>query len=69
MIRTILKEIILLYQTMISPVLGSHCRFHPTCSQYAQECLEKYSLFKALYKIIKRILRCHPFSKGGEDPS
>lgn len=56
------------YQYAISPLLGRNCRFYPSCSQYAIEALEKLPLYKALPKIIWRILRCHPFSKGGDDP-
>lgn len=44
------------------------CRFYPTCSQYGKEAIEKYGAIKGLYLTIKRILRCHPFSKGGYDP-
>lgn len=46
----------------------THCRFIPTCSQYAVEAIEKYGPFKGTYLAIKRILRCNPFSKGGIDP-
>lgn len=46
----------------------THCRFIPTCSQYAIEAIEKYGPFKGTYLALKRILRCNPFSKGGCDP-
>ncbi len=45
-----------------------HCRYIPTCSQYALEAIEKYGPFKGTYLALKRILRCNPFSKGGVDP-
>lgn len=46
-----------------------HCRYIPTCSQYAIEALEKYGAAKGTYLAVKRILRCHPFSKrSGYDP-
>jgi len=57
------------YQYLISPFLGSNCRFHPTCSQYAIECFQKYSIPKAIVKTIWRVLRCHPWNKGGNDPA
>lgn len=44
------------------------CKFTPTCSEYALEVLDKYNTFKSLFLIIKRILKCNPFSKGGYDP-
>jgi len=56
------------YQRVISPMTGPSCRFQPTCSQYGIEALNKYSFPKALYLIVKRILRCHPFHPGGYDP-
>lgn len=56
------------YQKAISPYLGKNCRFIPTCSQYAYEALEEYGVIKGGYLAVRRILRCHPFSKGGYDP-
>lgn len=44
------------------------CRFTPTCSQYTYEAVEKYGVFRGLWKGLLRILRCHPWSKGGADP-
>ncbi len=46
----------------------THCRYIPTCSQYAIEAIEKYGSFKGVYLACKRILRCSPFFKGGFDP-
>lgn len=57
------------YQKSISPYKGgSCCRFTPTCSEYAIEAIKKYGAVKGMYKAIKRILKCHPFHKGGYDP-
>ncbi len=56
------------YQKWISPLMGAHCRFTPTCSQYSYQAFEKYGFFKGLILSVKRILRCHPFSDGGYDP-
>ena len=61
--------VINLYQKFLSPLKGrSTCIYTPTCSQYAIEALEKYGFFKGSFLAVKRILRCHPFAKGGYDP-
>jgi len=44
------------------------CRYHPSCSQYAYEAITKYGVIKGSWLSFKRILRCHPFTKGGHDP-
>ena len=69
-LKKILVALVRFYQVCISPYKGPlHCRFTPTCSQYALEALEKYGPIKGLYLAVKRILRCNPFSKkGGYDP-
>ena len=56
------------YQAGISPLLGNHCRFYPSCSHYGVEAFERLPFWQALGKTTWRILRCHPFSKGGIDP-
>ncbi len=56
------------YQRFISPLLGSNCRFHPTCSHYTLEAVERYGVAKGLWLGAKRISRCHPFNPGGYDP-
>lgn len=67
-----MKRVIILliefYQKNISPLFGKKCKFYPTCSEYTKQAVEKYGIIKGLYKGIKRILRCNPFSKGGYDP-
>ncbi|MCX7121940.1 MAG: membrane protein insertion efficiency factor YidD [Gammaproteobacteria bacterium] len=60
-------KLIRLYQLCISPFLGNHCRFYPSCSQYAVDALTSYSIFKALFLIAKRLIRCNPLSRGGVD--
>lgn len=67
MIIVVIKIIIKAYKFFISPLLGNNCRFYPSCSEYAQESLEKLGLFRGIYFIVKRLLRCHPFAKGGVD--
>jgi putative membrane protein insertion efficiency factor len=56
------------YQQAVSPHFPPCCRYQPTCSVYAFEALEKYGFVRGSFLAIKRILRCHPFSRGGYDP-
>lgn len=56
------------YQRLISPLLGSRCRFHPTCSQYAIEALSRFGAVRGAYLALRRVLRCHPWHDGGMDP-
>jgi hypothetical protein len=56
------------YQYFISPVLPPSCRFTPTCSTYTIRAIEKYGAIRGTLLGIRRILRCHPFSRGGYDP-
>ncbi|MCO6524622.1 MAG: membrane protein insertion efficiency factor YidD [Candidatus Schmidhempelia sp.] len=65
------KVLILLirgYQRFISPLLGPHCRFQPTCSHYAIIAIHRFGLLKGSWLMVKRILKCHPLHAGGEDP-
>jgi len=69
--RTIVAGLVLLvrgYQKLISPLIGPHCRFAPTCSQYAIDALAQHGVVRGLGLAVRRILRCHPFSEGGLDP-
>ena len=56
------------YQLIISPLLGSNCRFMPTCSEYAIESFRSYGLIKGFFLTIKRIGKCHPWGSHGYDP-
>lgn len=56
------------YRRFASPLFPRVCCFHPTCSAYALEALEKYGMLKGGWLAIRRVLRCHPFSSGGHDP-
>jgi len=57
------------YQKYISGLKSApSCRFIPTCSEYAVQALEKYGVLKGSYLAVRRLLRCHPFCKGGYDP-
>mgnify|MGYP005717160963 FL=1 len=57
-----------LYQIIISPILGPNCRYHPTCSQYSIEAINKHGPFKGTWLAIKRISSCHPWGGSGHDP-
>jgi uncharacterized protein len=56
------------YRKGISPLLPPSCRFYPTCSAYGLEAVERYGAWRGGWLALRRILRCHPFSKGGIDP-
>ncbi len=68
MLRKIIIGVIRLYQLCISPFIPAHCRFMPTCSQYAIGALNKYGLWKGIYLTFRRVIKCHPFHPGGYDP-
>ena len=57
-----------LYQVNVSPYIGAHCRFRPTCSEYFIQAVERYGALRGSFLGIKRILRCHPGNPGGYDP-
>lgn len=56
------------YQWTLSPIVGRHCRFHPTCSNYFIGAVRKYGALRGALRGIWRICRCHPFHPGGFDP-
>ena len=66
--KKIFIKMIEFYQKYISKYLGSNCIYTPTCSQYTKEAINEYGVFKGCFLGFKRILRCHPFHKGGYDP-
>ena len=63
-----IDRVLKFYQIYISPSLPSSCRFEPTCSQYARDAIRKYGILKGGIMALWRILRCHPYSRGGYDP-
>lgn len=66
--RSMLIALIRIYQLFISPILGNHCRFYPSCSQYAREALEQHGIGRGSWLAICRLGRCHPWRPGGFDP-
>lgn len=65
--KFLLLLILRLYRKAISPYLGNNCRFHPTCSVYAMQAIEKYGAGKGVWLAMKRIGKCHPLHPGGID--
>ncbi|HHK60150.1 MAG TPA: membrane protein insertion efficiency factor YidD [Desulfobacterales bacterium] len=66
--RRFLLVLIRVYQVVISPLFPPHCRFTPTCSQYAREAVARYGAGRGLLLAGRRLLKCHPFHPGGHDP-
>lgn len=56
------------YQLIISPFIGQNCRYLPTCSEYAIECLKKFGIIKGTFLSLKRMSKCHPWGNHGYDP-
>jgi putative membrane protein insertion efficiency factor len=66
--KFLVLDLLGVYKAMVSPFLPPACRFEPTCSEYAQQAVEKYGAFRGTWMAAKRILRCQPFCEGGHDP-
>ncbi|MBE9125317.1 MULTISPECIES: membrane protein insertion efficiency factor YidD [unclassified Coleofasciculus] len=66
--KTLLILLIRGYRAFISPLFPPTCRFHPTCSTYALQAIERFGLCRGSWLALRRILRCHPFHSGGYDP-
>ena len=66
--RTLLIGLIRIYRYGLSPLLGSSCRFYPSCSCYAQQSIERHGALRGLVLAVRRIARCHPWNPGGYDP-
>ena len=66
--RKVAIGLIRAYKLVISPLLPSACRFHPTCSEYMKDAIEKHGVWKGVGMGLRRLSRCHPFHVGGFDP-
>ena len=66
--QRILLTLIRVYQQLLSPLMGSNCRYYPTCSQYTYDAIAKYGVAKGGWMGLRRIGRCHPWHAGGFDP-
>jgi putative membrane protein insertion efficiency factor len=66
--RALLRIAIVTYQGTVSPLLGKHCRFYPSCSQYVLTAVDRHGLLKGLFLGVRRLMRCNGFFPGGYDP-
>ena len=66
--KALLTGLIRIYQYLFRPMLGSNCRFAPSCSDYALEAVQKHGAIKGGWLAMRRIARCHPYHPGGYDP-
>jgi putative membrane protein insertion efficiency factor len=68
LIRGLILFLIRAYQLLVSPLLGPSCRFQPTCSVYAVECVTRFGALRGSWMALKRLARCHPLGGHGYDP-
>ena len=66
--RHVIRFLIRAYQLAVSPWLGAHCRFYPSCSAYTLEAVAEHGSVRGSWLGLKRLARCHPFHSGGYDP-
>jgi putative membrane protein insertion efficiency factor len=67
-VSALLQTLIRVYQYLFRPLLGSNCRFAPSCSEYAHEAIATHGALKGTALTLRRVLRCHPYHPGGYDP-
>ena len=66
--KLVVLQLLRLYKGAVSPLLLPACRYVPSCSEYAMEAVERYGVLRGGGMALKRLLRCHPFVRGGYDP-
>jgi len=66
--RSLLTRVIRVYRYGLSPYLGVHCRFEPSCSCYAEGAIARFGIARGMWLAVRRLLRCHPWHEGGFDP-
>jgi putative membrane protein insertion efficiency factor len=64
----VIAALIRLYQVVLSPLVGGHCRYYPSCSAYTLEAVQTHGGLRGVWLGAKRIARCHPWAAGGVDP-
>ncbi len=67
--KWVLIQLVLLYRVTLGQLLGGHCRYVPSCSQYAIDAINKYGAARGAWKAVKRLARCHPLGGSGYDPA
>jgi len=67
--RWLLIQLVYLYRATLGRFLGGHCRYQPTCSQYAIDAINKHGPLRGSWRALKRICRCHPWGGRGQDPA
>lgn len=68
-LRRVLILLVLLYRATLGQFMGGHCRYHPSCSQYAIDAVNKYGALRGSWRALRRIARCHPWGGSGYDPA
>lgn len=64
----VLVAVIRGYRGLVSPLLGRHCRYEPTCSTYGHEAVVRHGAARGVWMTLRRVARCHPWAPGGYDP-
>ncbi len=65
--KWLLIKLIHIYRYLLSPWVGNQCRFHPTCSNYAEQAIKEHGSIKGGYLMLRRLIKCHPWHEGGID--
>lgn len=66
--QKLIISLIRLYRLLLSPFIGQHCRFHPSCSEYAITAVGRHGAIKGSWLALRRLSKCHPWHDGGLDP-